>query len=384
MINEKKIAIFGAGNAGQYLCDELLKKEYKIVGFIDNFQKGEYRKIKIYRPQDFFDEFDMDTIYAVFLAAGAQKTLKLMIDVCQSHQCYNIYMMHDIVGKCRLPIFDENGLIAARVRKIQFSGDKPTLHYFEVPVTDTCNLNCKGCLFATNMPGDNQHIAFDSIQKDAQRMAELFFDVPWIRILGGEPLMHPDITRILGCYRELFPNSEIDLCTNGLLIPKMEESFWDCLKENHISIHVSGYKPTYNMLEQIDSVLKKHGLPYVILKRESFLKYYTDKPDNDMQQSFEKCIASSCYEVYRGKISSCSAAIAFEKFNGQFGTKYQIRENEDWFDIHRPDADAGKISEALGKASCLCKYCDTAKAESFEWDYARNGSGLQDYLIEKG
>ena len=75
--------------------------------------------------------------------------------------------------------------------------------------------------------------------------------------------------------------------------------------------------------------------------------------------------------------------IAFEKFNEQFGTKYQITENEDWFDIHCTNVNAKEISEALGRASYLCKYCNTVQSESFEWDYAVNGSGLQDYLIEK-
>lgn len=382
MEDKKRIAIFGAGNAGKYLCDELLQHGYEIAGLIDNFLEGDYQGIKIYRPQEFFELFN-GKLQTVFLAAGAQKTIKLMIDTCRANQCQDIYIMHDIVGKCRLLLFDENDvLIETRVRKIRFSDEKPTLAYFEVPITDNCNLNCKGCLFASNMTSGNQHISLDSIRKDAKRMAELFYDVPWIRILGGEPLMHPDIVMILEYYRETFPDSEIDLCTNGLLIPKMGDEFWNCVKSNRISIHVSGYKPTYNMLEQIDVILRGHGLPYVILKRDSFVKYYTDRPDNDMDMSFEKCIASSCYEVYRGKISSCSAVIAFEKFNKKFGTEYKITENEDWFDIHDPQANAKKISEALSRASYICKYCNTLQAEDFEWDYAINGSELRDYLVE--
>ena len=381
MNDKRKVVVFGAGNAGRYLCDELLQNGYEIVALIDNFQAGDYRGIKIYRPQQFFTLPDTK-IQMVFLAAGAQKSLKLMIDTCRANHCQNIYMMHDITGKCRLPLFDENGLIKTRIRKIRFSDEKPTLAYFEVPITDNCNLNCKGCLFASNMTSGNQHISLESVKKDAKRMSELFWDVPWIRILGGEPLMHPDIIEILTYYREVFPDSEIDLCTNGLLIPKMKEVFWDCVKEARISIHVSGYKPTYNMLEQIDFILKSHKIPYVILKRDSFLKYYMDKPDNDMDESFKKCIASSCHELYRGKLSSCSAVIAFEKFNQKFGTEYKITENEDWFDIHSPQADAKQICEALGKASYICKYCNTSRAENFEWDYSANDSKLEDYLVK--
>lgn len=377
-----KIAIFGAGGPGKYLCDEVLKRnnEFQVMGFLDNYEKGEYNQIKIYEPDAYFKLLG-DQTDAVIVTAGAQKTLRLMVNTCRKYHCKDIYMLHDIAGKNKLPLFDEKGLIPVRVRKIEFSEKAPTIAYFEVPITDNCNLNCKGCLFASNMTKDEQHISLSEIKRDAERMSALFYDIPWIRILGGEPLMHPDIIEILQCYRKCFPDSEIDLCTNGLLIPKMDEKFWDCLRKERISIHVSGYKPTYHLLEKIDSILKANGLQYVILKRDEFVKYYMDKPVNDMKKSFEKCIASGCYEVYKGKISSCSAVIAFEKFNEKFGTQYSVQENEDWFDIHKPETDAWKIAEALGKESNICKYCSDSKMESFPWDYSSQEISLEDYLI---
>lgn len=136
-------------------------------------------------------------------------------------------------------------MVKIRIRKLRFSKEKPSLSYFEVPITDSCNLNCKGCLFASNMTKGIQHIRFDTLVKDARRMSELFYDIPWIRILGGEPLMPPNITEILRTYREYFPDSEVDLCTNGLLIPSMRETFWDCIKKERILIHISGYEPVY-------------------------------------------------------------------------------------------------------------------------------------------
>lgn len=207
-----------------------------------------------------------------------------------------IYMMHDIAGKCHLPLFDENGVIETRIRKLKFSEERPSLSYFEVPITDNCNLNCKGCLFASNLTQGIQHVEFAELERDAKRMSELFFDIPWIRILGGEPLMHPDIINILKCYRKYVPDSEVDLCMNGLLVPKMEDRFWDCVQQERISIHVFGYKPTYSLLNKIDSVFKEQRIPYVILKRDEFVKYYTDKPDNDMKKSFKNVL---CLDVTR-------------------------------------------------------------------------------------
>ena len=376
-----KIAIYGAGQAGKFLFDEIEKNTDKIevCVFIDNYAKGKYKECVIEDAKTFFSE--KRKVDAIFIAAGAQKTLRTMINQCRENDIEEIYMLHDIAGKCRLNLFENRELIPTRVRKLRFSDEKPSLHYFEVPVTDNCNLNCKGCLFASNTTKGQQHVPFEELESDAKRMAELFYDVPWIRILGGEPLMHPDINKVLKCYRACFPDSEIDLCTNGLLIPKMGDEFWKCVEENRISIHVSGYKPTYNMLDKIDAILSEHGLPYAILKREEFLKYYTKAPDNDMQESFEKCIASGCYEVYRGRLSSCSGVIAFEKFNEIFGTDYKTIENEDWIDIHNTSLTAWEIKDKLETASFVCKYCDVSKMESFEWDYTKELT-IDDYVVE--
>jgi len=379
-----KVVILGAGKAGKFLYDEIFDKasEIEVLGFGDNFLQGEYCGKKISKPDELLEQ-NAEQLDAVFIAAGAQKTVRLMVDIAVAHDVENVYMLHDIVGKCQLsPFTDEGQIVPERLRKIRFSEDKPTLPYFEVPITDKCNLNCKGCLFACNAIKNNEHVEYEQLEKDARKMAELFYDIPWIRILGGEPLMHPQIMDVLRMYRAVFPDSEIDLCTNGLLIPKMPPEFWTCLKENNITVHVSGYKPTYHMLDKIDELLHSNGLEYTVLKRDKFLKYYTEEPNNDMESSYINCIASSCREVYRGKLLRCSAVIAFEKFNEQFGTKYQTKENEDWFDIHAEKANAWKMKEILDRASDICKYCDVEHMQEFDWDYAGNEASVADYVLD--
>lgn len=378
-----KGVIFGSGKAGQYLFDEiqLHAKSIEIVGFWDNYASGSYKDISIKKPGELFREGESaDT---VFIAAGSQKAVKIMINFCRNHGIENIYMLHDIAGKCHMPLFVKQDVFDnARVRKLRFSSEKPSLHYIEVPITEECNLNCKGCLFTCNLSGNIGHVSFEQVKKDADRMCQLFYDVPWIRILGGEPLMHPDIIEILDGYREKFPDSEIDVCTNGLLIPKMKEEFWECMKKNNITIHVSGYKPTRSMINKIDEVIKKHDMPYVILNRDKFLKYYTLKPENDMRKSYEKCIASGCYELYCGKMSTCSGVIAFEKLNNMFGCKYKVRENEDWIDIHNENLDGFAVKEFLERPSYCCKYCDFDRIEEFEWDYASINPDISEHVID--
>lgn len=50
-----RAAIFGAGDAGRFLYDELSEnsKDIEIIGFLDNFLEGHYRGKQIYNPKNF-------------------------------------------------------------------------------------------------------------------------------------------------------------------------------------------------------------------------------------------------------------------------------------------------------------------------------------------
>ena len=160
-----KIAIFGAGKAGKFLYESIniYAKDIDIVAFIDNKESGKVGELHVFKPDKFFEKYKSD-IDAIFLAAGAQKTVKLMIDKIRKYSKCDIYMLHDISGKNRINPFLENGQINSRyLRKVRFSSEKPTLPYFEVPITDKCNLNCKGCLFACNAIKGSEHVSKEQI-----------------------------------------------------------------------------------------------------------------------------------------------------------------------------------------------------------------------------
>lgn len=375
------VAIFGAGAAGKHLLSEIMNSsaDYEVLAFIDNLLEGSYMGIPIMKPDHYFSQYGQET-EAVFIAAGAQKTIQLMLNTLWNNGIETIYLMQDIAGKCKLKLFEKGRMLFRYIYEIK--GSNPILPYIEIPITDRCNLNCKGCLFACNAIERNEDVPGEQIVRDLHRMKEVFGDIPWIRILGGEPLMHPQILYILGECRKVFPQSEVDVLTNGLLIPKLPESFFEELVRLNISIHISGYRPTFGILDQIDRILSDYKLNYTILKRDEFVKYYTTESINSMDESYKECMVSACTELYRGRLSRCSAAIAFEKLNRQFGTEYCVTKDVDWYDIYDRNIDANEIIRKLAKPSPICKYC-TIQKQSFNWDYAGSKPDLEDYVIMK-
>ena len=357
--------IFGAGKAGQYLLNEMAvhRGETNCVdAVLDNFADTAktIQDVPVYRPVAYLQEHRPDR---AILAAGAQKAIWQMIQVLRSYHVDEIYMLHDVAGKNRLPLFDEHGeFLPSHVRKIQFSNEKPTLPYFEMPIIDDCNLNCKGCLFNCNRHGEKSFMTLDEIVSDFRRMKELFFDIPWIRILGGEPLLHPQLSEVVRLAREIFPDTEIDICTNGLRIPMLSDEILQEIADQHVTVHVSEYRPVEKMSAQIAERLSQFGIEHCFLKREEFYKFYTQDPVNDAKKSHEACLSSGCREVYRGRLVKCSAVLAFERMNKQFGTHYEVRKGEDWFDLYDAHLTGWEIMKKLDQAVPACRYCDTVSA----------------------
>ncbi|MBQ1735660.1 MAG: radical SAM protein [Lachnospiraceae bacterium] len=380
----REIVIFGTGKGGMHLFQEAKKLEkVRVISFLDNTRTGEIEKIPVCKPEEFmlFHENDKNN-YEYYITAGAQKTVKIMLDFLLNNKIQDIYVLHDIAGKNQFSVISKGDWNSRWIKKVGINELKPTLHYFEVPITDQCNLNCRGCIFGCNSAQNkNQHVPTEQVVKDIHRMAELFFDVPWIRILGGEPLLHTGITEILKAARTAFPESEVDLCTNGIMIPNMSDEFMQLLVDLNVSVHISGYPPTEKIAERIEAKLHQYGLPYTFLHRPEFFKFYSIEPSHQMIENYNLCPTSGCWEVYRGKIMRCSATIAFEKLNKQFGTEYQLVENVDWFDLYESGLDAFQLKKALSHAAHICKYCDLNHIEEFEW---HNGGipELKDYVLE--
>ena len=381
-----KAAIFGAGKAGKFLYRELRQHRplLEIDAFVDTYlPEGETEAmpgnaVPLCRPEPYLARAKPD---AAFIAAGSQKAIWQMMRMLLRFGVREIYFLQDIAGKNRLPLFCASGeRIGTRLRRIRFSDKRPTLPYFEMPIVDACNLNCLGCLFGCNRHGESDHMALAEIERDFVRMAELFEDILWIRLLGGEPLLHPDLIGVLDAARRIFPETEIDVCTNGLALPKLPQDVLDAFVRNRITVHVSGYAPTYRLLNEIEAVLQKNGIAYFVLRREEFYKFYTLEPKNDPQESHAACPSSGCRELYRGRLAKCSAVLAFERMNKQFGTTYAVSCHKDYFSIHDEDLTGWDILQCMDDAVPACRYCDTLHMQKFPW---QNGQPekLSDYVL---
>lgn len=97
----------------------------------------------------------------------------------------------------------------------------------ELHIINHCNLTCRGCNHsAPALP--KEVLTIDALR----RQLALFRKVARcgvLRVIGGEPLMHPDLDDLLAVLRESGLFTHINIVTNGSLIHKMSDRFWELI-----------------------------------------------------------------------------------------------------------------------------------------------------------
>jgi MoaA/NifB/PqqE/SkfB family radical SAM enzyme len=205
---------------------------------------------------------------------------------------------------------------------------------------------------------------------DFERLSKLSNgNVRRIRLLGGEPLLHPDITKFIETARKNFPNSEIAICTNGILLKKMSEEFWETCRVNNIEIDVSYYPVT----------LDYTAINKLALKHKTILKTAIDtgmRNFGNMQmdlrglQPYKKnwydCgHANGCINLYEGKIFPCDILPHSRHLSKYFKIPLEITEN-DYIDIYKARS-MNEILKFISKPVPFCKYCCPKKEKVVEW-----------------
>ena len=122
--------------------------------------------------------------------------------------------------------------------------DRPYWAHLETHIVDYCNLNCKACNNFSPFVKGHVVASISSFKQDISVFSKQYI-LGRLFLLGGEPLIEPELTmEFIEVARNYFPNTEIRVLSNGLLVERMEVPFWKCMRDNSIILQVSVYPPT--------------------------------------------------------------------------------------------------------------------------------------------
>jgi len=132
----------------------------------------------------------------------------------------------------------------------------------EINIVQGCNLNCSRCGHLS--PHRKGFVPTEKIVHWFETWSKKIRPNK-IRLLGGEPFLHPDLSKVLLETRRIWGDSVIHIVTNGLLIPQASQNVVDALKEAKIIVDISAPSDTDLSSEKVTAGctrLKENGITH--------------------------------------------------------------------------------------------------------------------------
>ncbi len=184
----------------------------------------------------------------------------------------------------------------------------------EVYVANGCNLKCRFCSHLNPyrkglIPADELIESFECwSRKIAPRK---------IGLLGGEPLLHPELFRIIHSVRSCWPDANVVLTSNGLLLHRHSEATITALREANVHVILSLHTrdPEKNRLfEEAIARLRQGGVHTQVLPSADRWKRYhrldaAGRPQpyqSDPEKAWTRCGPNTCFNLTDRHLYRCS------------------------------------------------------------------------------
>lgn len=173
-------------------------------------------------------------------------------------------------------------------------------------LTERCSLNCKNCTSLIPYFKQPVHYAAEAIVRSAARMLDAYTAIDELTLVGGEPLLHPDLLDICRQLRR-YKIQKIAIITNGTIVPKDET-----LREIDglgIYFQISDYGDIAHK-EEFMAACDRNDVIYEILDQDITWyriappeKHGRDKTEN--QRIYKNCIWNHCNTIQDGILTAC-------------------------------------------------------------------------------
>lgn len=239
----------------------------------------------------------------------------------------------------------------------------------EVHIAEHCNLNCVSCMHYSSI-AEPEFPDLKEIEKNLLILSKSIKYFGTIRILGGEPLLNPEITKYLYLFRNSLGNVRIELLTNGILLLNekvIKDNFWEACRKNNIIIAITKY-PVNIDYEKIKTLGLRHNCKIEIFGDRTgeteFCAYrLIDNSYKHNLRKYYKCLNRRCLQLVDNKIYPCSVSAYVRHINKKFDKNFTHKKN-DFIEIE--NLSLYKLIKFLTTNKPFCSHC-TPRSEGFSW-----------------
>jgi organic radical activating enzyme len=254
------------------------------------------------------------------------------------------------------------------------------LDYLEISICDFCNLNCKGCSHFSNLVKNRECPEFSDFQRDFTQLKKSISHISKIRIMGGEPFLNKDLPKYIKMIKNIYPFSDLRVCTNGLLLLDQDESMLEVLRENNVILDISVYPPMFDNILSVLGKLDEFEIEYYY---EIIAKFKPILLDEEKEYYYKELINCSCINLKNGHLAPCPVIFYINHYNMLFNKNYP--EDGGKIDIYNTKLEGRQIIDELKKPFELCNYCAHHREDLpfFNWEATQGNFNKNDWLSKE-
>lgn len=229
----------------------------------------------------------------------------------------------------------------------------------EFVVTDYCNLNCKGCTHYSPLAA-NEMADFTLLSSVIRQLGQSCSQVVNnCYLIGGETLLYPRLTDAMAILRESFPYARLSIYTNGLLLPRMSDEFWESCKREKFVLSITRYPIRFDY-DKVFDLCKDKGVETEMVgdrsMENSFFRFALDpRKKQQPRLSHQLCYQRGCVSVIGDKIFPCSTSGCIGHLNKAHATNF-THEKGDYLVVDEVK-DAQQIKRLRDNPVPFCGYC---------------------------
>lgn len=210
----------------------------------------------------------------------------------------------------------------SNIVKSRSKNEKP-LHMFSITfiINQRCSLRCKCCTsYMNEYPlSERKDVPLDRIYADIDKFFDAMDSVGTVTVMGGEPFMHPDLSKIIKKMLTKTNFGLISIATSGTYPIKPEQL--DGLDDKRVNVSFSNYEHAISekqkeMMYRNIEMIKNAGISYTVgvtIPEWSVPSTLYDLGDTEeeMIAKKEKCLQPPrCMQVKNGKMHPCDFGTA--------------------------------------------------------------------------
>lgn len=141
----------------------------------------------------------------------------------------------------------------------------------DVVVTTKCNLRCPDCAHLMQYYDLSYDVDLDVVLSSMRKLNAAFDWCDLYNILGGEPLLYPELTAVL----EEIPSEKCGkaiLYTNATIVPE-DPALFDVLRRKRVVVYISNYLTVRETQEKLIEKLEQEKVFYRVMNSDTWIDY---------------------------------------------------------------------------------------------------------------